>query len=137
MTKVVILGYGGRGRNYGILCKSPSNKKHFEVVAVIDTMDDKLALAKSEMGLADDKLFKSIDDFCAVPKMADYMFICTQDKQHHEHAIKALNCGYNLLLEKPIACTLEDCVDIARVANEKGLKVDVCHVLRFLVIMKK
>ena len=131
MTKVVILGYGGRGRNYGLLCNNIINKKRFEVVAVIDTQPDKLNLAKKEMNLADDKLFNNIDDFCAIPKMAKYMFICTQDKQHHEHAIKALNCGYNLLLEKPIATTLEDCVDIAKVANEKGLKVDVCHVLRY------
>ena len=71
MTKVVILGYGGRGRNYGILCKSPSNKKHFDVVAVIDVSSDKLNLAKKELGLADDKLFKSIDDFCSI-----FNFIC-------------------------------------------------------------
>lgn len=131
MIKVAILGYGGRGRNYALLCKNIANKNNLEVVAVIDTSKDKLALAKSEFGLADDKLFNNIDEFIAVPKMADYLFICTQDKQHHEHSIKALNSGYNLLLEKPIACSIEDCIDIARVANEKGLKVDVCHVLRY------
>ncbi len=131
MTKVVILGYGGRGRNYALLCKNVANKSSFEIVAVIDTSKDKLGLAKKELNLPDEMLFENLDDFCKLPKMADYMFICTQDKQHHEHAIKALNCGYNLLLEKPIATTLEDCVDIAKVANEKGLKVDVCHVLRY------
>lgn len=131
MIKVAILGYGGRGRNYAMLCNNIVNRKSFEIVAVIDVSKDKLSQAKSDLCLSDEQLFVGIDEFCAKPKLADYMFICTQDNEHHEHSIKALNCGYNLLLEKPIACSIEDCVDIARVANEKGLKVDVCHVLRY------
>lgn len=131
MKKVVILGYGGRGRNYAMISKNLVNRKNFEIVAVIDTSADKRNLAKKELGLPDNRLFVNLDDFLKEDKMGDYMFICTQDKEHHEHAIKALNKGYHLLLEKPIACTMEDCLDIARVAEEKGLNVDVCHVLRY------
>mgnify|MGYP000511991396 CR=1 FL=1 len=35
-------------------------------------------------------------------KLADAMFICTQDRQHVRQAIPALEKGYDLLLEKPI-----------------------------------
>lgn len=129
MINVAILGYGGRGRRYAGQCRlHPSALK---VVAVIDVVPEKLELAKKREGLADDKVFSSLDEFLAVPKFADYLFICTQDKSHHEHALKALDAGYNLLLEKPVACSVEDCLDIERKAKEKGLKVDVCHVLRY------
>lgn len=36
MTKIAILGYGGRGRNYALLCKNVANKNYFEIVVVID-----------------------------------------------------------------------------------------------------
>ncbi len=71
ITKIAILGYVGRGRNYALLCKNVANKNYFEIVAVIDVSSDKLNLAKKELGLADDKLFKSIDDFCSI-----FNFIC-------------------------------------------------------------
>jgi len=35
------------------------------------------------------------------------------------------------LLEKPIACNIADCISIRDKASEKGLTVDVCHVLRY------
>lgn len=130
MKKVVILGYGGRGRNYAMVAIH-NYKKEFEIVAVIDISEDKRNLAKRDLGLADNRVYTNLDEFLKEDKMADYMFICTQDKEHHEHAIKALNKGYNLLLEKPIACNMEDCLDIARLAEEKKLNVDVCHVLRY------
>lgn len=45
----------------------------------------------------------------------------------------ALNLGYHLLLEKPAARTVSECADIVRLAEEKGLHVAICHVLRYTV----
>lgn len=129
MKKIAIIGFGGRGKYYSELCANMP--KDFELVAVIDNSIDKRNLVKKNTKLNDNQIFSNIDDFVASPKVADYLFVCTQDKEHFEHSTKALNAGYHLMLEKPIACSLEDCREIARLANEKNLKVDVCHVLRY------
>jgi predicted dehydrogenase len=50
---------------------------------------------------------------------------------HFEPAMKAIELGYHLLLEKPAAPTPEECYKIADAANKKGVHVIVCHVLRF------
>ena len=63
--------------------------------------------------------------------MADMAIIATQDKMHFEPAMMAIEKGYHLLLEKPVAPTPEECVQIAEAANKKGVAVVVCHVLRF------
>lgn len=129
MKKIAILGFGGRGSIYSALCRMM--KKDFEVTSVIDTNPQKLARAKKELKLPQDRLFSSLDDFLNAPKTADWVFVCTQDQQHIEHALKSLEAGYNLLLEKPVACTVEDCLRIESTAKRLGRSVAVCHVLRY------
>lgn len=135
MKKIAVLGYGGRGCNYTNLCKGMKDK--YEITAVIDNSKDKLTQAKKITGLHDNQLFSSLDSFLETPKTADWLFVCTQDKDHKEHSVKALKKGYNLLLEKPIACTPEDCVEIERTAKENNREVAVCHVLRYSVYYDK
>lgn len=135
MKKVAILGYGGRGYHYGRMCKGM--KQDYEVVAVIDCSQEKLELARRTHGFSDDNLYLSIDDFIKKDKAADWVFVCTQDNSHHEHAVKLLNAGYDLLLEKPVACSIDDCVDIERLAKNLDRKVIVCHVLRYSIYYEK
>ncbi|MBQ5617250.1 MAG: Gfo/Idh/MocA family oxidoreductase, partial [Bacteroidaceae bacterium] len=42
-----------------------------------------------------------------------------------------IESGYHVLLEKPIAQTLEECLTIGEAARKKGVLVSVCHVLRY------
>lgn len=134
MYKIAILGYGGRGRLYGLYIKH--HPKEFEVIAVIDNNSDKLKLAAKDLN-GKPLLFDNLDDFLLKGKIADYLFICTQDRDHYEHSIKAMDTGYNLLLEKPIATSMEDCIKIERKAKEKNIKIGVCHVLRYSIYYDK
>ena len=59
------------------------------------------------------------------------------DDMHYGPAMKAISLGYDILLEKPIAQTVEECSDIAKAAHEKGVRVIVCHVLRYTPFYKK
>ena len=59
------------------------------------------------------------------------------DDMHYEPAMKAIDAGYHLLLEKPVAQTVQECVDIALAAKKKGVEVLVCHVLRYTPFYKK
>lgn len=131
MRKIAIIGYGGRGRHYARMSANPIITREFELVAVIDNNSEKLKVAKVEMNLTDAQLFNSVEEFWASPKVADLLFICTQDAEHFDHTMSALELGYNIMLEKPIACSLEHCIAIRDKATEKGLKIDVCHVLRY------
>ena len=48
----------------------------------------------------------------------DCIFVCTPNYLHREHVIAALDAGYHVYSEKPMATTLEDCDAMIAVAAE-------------------
>ena len=123
------IGMGGRGTKYsGIQFEYP---EEMEIVAIADTRRCRLDAANEFLKLPEDRLFDGADSLLAQPKLADVLVIATQDAQHREHALAALEKGYDILLEKPIATTLEDCQEIAVAAEKYGRRVIICHVLRY------
>ena len=129
MKSVIILGFGGRGINYANICKS--RKSNFKVIGVCDISKVKLDLAYSQYNVSKEMLFSHTYELFSRGKIADYIFICTQDKQHYLHTMRALELGYDILLEKPISPDLTECIDIEKRAIELKRKVVICHVLRY------
>lgn len=82
-------------------------------------------------GLPEDRRYVNYDDFFADRVEADMVLVSTPENAHFDPAIKAIDAGYHLLLEKPIAQRLDECREIARRARERGVRVGVCHVLRY------
>ena len=99
MVKVAIIGLGSRGRMFGRLI---FEDKDVELVAVADVVKSSRDTGL-EFGLTEDKLFASADDFFEQGKICDAVFICTQDAQHIDMALKAMELGYDICLEKPAA----------------------------------
>lgn len=64
-------------------------------------------------------------------KFADAVIIATPDQLHAQPCLRALHHGYDVLLEKPIALTEQDCRLILQKAKATGRIVGVCHVLRY------
>ena len=57
-----------------------------------------------------------------VEMISDIAMICTQDKMHYEPALMAIDKGYDILLEKPVAPTPKECFEIGKAATQKGVK---------------
>ncbi len=139
MSKIItasIIGTGARGRlAYGSrLLKFPEQIK---VVAVADIDPIKLNLCGDEHGIPSEMRFNSAEELLKQPKLSDLLFICNQDRDHFHSAIPALERGYDIILEKPISPSLEECKKIAEKAAECGRKVLVCHVLRYTPFYSK
>jgi predicted dehydrogenase len=60
--------------------------------------------------------------------------LATLDNQHTGPALACLERGWHLLLEKPMADTLEDCTAIASAQERTGAVLAVCHTLRHLPV---
>lgn len=137
MKKVsfAILGMGNRGTQYAL--KQLKYPEEMEITAIADTRRVRLDAANKYLNLPENRLYDSAEAILAEDKLADVMIIATQDAQHRDHAIAALHKGYDLLLEKPISNDLAACREIAKVANELGRRVIVCHVLRYTVFYQE
>ncbi len=126
---VIVIGAGSRGKGYtDVMAKFPEK---FSVVGVAEPIDDRRNYIKEKHAVSEDRCFDTWEKILDVPKFADVAIISTMDRMHTEPAIKAMELGYDLLLEKPVAPTPEDCVLIMNKAKELGRKVVVCHVLRY------
>ena len=137
MNKVrfAVLGMGDRGTVYA--SKILSHPEEAEITAIADMRQERLDKVRAYISLPDDRVFHSAEDLLAQPKLADILVIATQDQQHCAHAVAAMEKGYDLLLEKPIAAKLSDVVTIAETAKKLGRRVLVCHVLRYTVFYKE
>ena len=133
---VAIAGCGSRGLDTYAACQARFPEK-MKVVAAADSRPEKLTQMKAMCGLDDAQCYASAEEMLAAGKLADVMFVCTQDRQHYGHAMAALDLGYHLLLEKPFSVTIEDCKAIERKATELNRRVIVCHVLRYTVFYQK
>ena len=127
----VVIGYGCRGGCIGYSKYAIDNPDELEIVAVADPVVDKLESAKKLHHIPEENLFTDWKELAKLPKMADFAIIATQDTMHYEPALAMIEKGYHLLLEKPMAPTALECKAITEAAEKKGVKVVVCHVLRF------
>ena len=125
----VVLGYGARGACYAKYARN--NPEELEIVAVAEALQVRRDTAKKHFGLSDNCIYHTWEDLAAQPKMADFAIIATQDNMHCAPALAMIEKGYHLLLEKPMAPTAQECKAITEAAEKKGVKVVVCHVLRF------
>jgi predicted dehydrogenase len=55
----------------------------------------------------------------------------TMDRTHHASTLALLEAGYDVLLEKPMATTPAECVDLVHAAERRGRILQICHVLRY------
>ncbi len=102
-----------------------------KVVAGADTRPERLDLLHERYGVPSEMCFSSDKELLRQPRLADVMVISTQDRQHMDAALAALDKGYHILLEKPISPDLDECLALQKKAQETGRIVLVCHVLRY------
>ena len=126
----IVIGAGGRGMGYTRIMHNMEDK--FELVGIADPVPERVEYELSQFpDVPEENIYDSWEKILDRPKFADFVIIATQDQMHTAPALKAIELGYDILLEKPIAPTPEECKKIAEAAKEKGVKVLVCHVLRY------
>lgn len=60
----------------------------------------------------------------------DTVFITSPTNKHAEHCLAAAQAKKNILLQKPMALSLEDCDTIIAAVKEHGIKFSMCHQMR-------
>ena len=127
--KVALVGAGNRGQAY---CNyALSNPEELEVVAVVDVNPIILKTACDKYSVGNDFAFSDLDEFLAKKIECDFVINATMDEMHYETALKIINAGYDMLIEKPITPDFNELKEIYQASVKKNVKVLVCHVLRY------
>lgn len=125
----VVLGAGSRGSIYAGYAKE--HPEELQIIAVAEPREDRRNMLADSLGLSEEGRFETWQELLNRPRMADCAFVCTLDDDHTAPALKAMELGYHLLLEKPMSNTEEECRAIVDMANKTGRTLAVCHVLRY------
>lgn len=127
---VAIAGLGSRGKDtYAPFARLFPDR--MKIVAIADIDPERVKEVGTIYDVSEENWFDSAEALLEEPRLADAIFIATQDQQHVKQAVKAMEKGYDILMEKPISPDLSECREIVRRSRELGRKVVVCHVLRY------
>ena len=125
----IVLGAGSRGSAYAEFAKE--YPEQLRIVAVAEPREDRRNILAERMGIPETGRFPDWREILSKPRMADCAIICTLDADHTAPAIRAMEQGYHVLLEKPMSNTEDECRAIVAAAERTGRTLAVCHVLRY------
>lgn len=128
-VKIAAIGAGNRMNAYSEYALL--HPEEMEIVAVVEPNPLRRDGYARRFGITAENCYSSWEDFFETSRRADAVFLCTPDHLHYGPAMRALEKGYDILLEKPIARSWTECADIVVKARETGRMVGVCHVLRY------
>lgn len=126
---VAILGVGARGADaYG--WQFHEQKDRFKIVALCDLRKDRLERFGKKFEVPAEGLFTDENEFFK-EKRADLLLVATQDKDHYGHCLKGFALGYDIMTEKPLTDSRQECEDLLAAQKKAGSNALVCHVLRY------
>ena len=126
----IMIGAGERGyAAYGPYALAHPDEIQFTAVA--EPNDARRTRFAEAHAIPPDRRFRTWEDLIEQGKVADAALVCTMDTLHTGPAVAALEAGYDVLLEKPMAATLTDCVRLVETAERTGQLLQVTYVLRY------
>lgn len=125
MLKAVLVGVGGMG---SVHFNAYKNMKNINLAAVCDVRMDML---KEKTAGMDIKLYSDFNEMIKAEK-PDIVDICTPTYMHKDMSIAAMESGANVLCEKPMALSAEDCKEVIETAKKTGKLFMAAHVVRFM-----
>jgi UDP-N-acetyl-2-amino-2-deoxyglucuronate dehydrogenase len=130
--KYALIGCGRISPNHIEAAKS----NHLEFVGLCD-IDKKMLMDKvSRFELGDVHLYQDYHEMLEKEK-PELVAIATESGKHAAIALDCISAGCNLIIEKPIALSIEDADAIIHRAKEKGVKVCTSHQNRFNKSIRK
>jgi len=121
------IGLAGLGTADRSLLQAVAKTTGFSFVAGADVRQAAREQYRAEFGI---QTFDSVAAMCELKEL-DGVYVATPNPFHAEHAITALERGRHVMVEKPMALTLEDCDRMIAAAEKSRVKLMVAHTRSF------
>ena len=132
MLKIALVGYGYWGPN---VAKNLFNNKKWDFCCICDKKENRLELARSLYANAIDYTmdYNNIIDNDQIDAVA----LAVETSAHYELAKQALLSGKHVYVEKPFTDNVQKAVELKKLAETKGLKIHVDHIMVYHPAVKK
>lgn len=126
--KVGVVGVGHLGYHH---TRNLSTMPSVELAGVVDVNEERAREVAGEFG------GEALTDYRALAPLVDAVSIAVPTSRHFEIAEFFLGCGKHVLLEKPIATTVEEADKLIRLSEERNLTLQIGHSERFNTAVEK
>ncbi|MEA3193857.1 MAG: phthalate 4,5-cis-dihydrodiol dehydrogenase [Betaproteobacteria bacterium] len=116
------LGVVGLGRAFALMAPTLMRDKRVELVGAVDPRPEALDKFKQDFG---GRGFANLE--ALLKSDAEAVYIATPHERHAEQAVAAAAAGKHVLVEKPMALSLEECRAIAAAAKQHDVFLVVGH----------
>ena len=120
-------GIAGLGTAAGMMLPAILGHPHARLTAAADTDAEALDRFRRDFSA---EAFESVEALCECPRV-DIVYIATPTPCHTEHALRAIDRGKHVVVEKPMALTLADADAMIAAADRRGVALVVGHSASF------
>ena len=120
--RVVKLGVIGLGRAFTLMLPTFTADRRVKLCAAVDPRPEARALFTSEFGPA----YETAEQLCADPSV-EAIYVSSPHHMHARHVQTAAKAGKHVLVEKPMAITIEQCDAMIAAARDAGTHLIVGH----------
>ena len=133
--RYALIGCGRIATNH--ITAAINNK--LEIVGICDIMPEKMDFILEKHNLQYDTAIKKYTDYkqLIAENKIELVSIATESGIHAEIALYCIDHGINVIIEKPIAMSMEDAEKIINCSQKKKVKVSACHQNRFNLAIQK
>ena len=124
-VKVMVVGCGNMGSSHA---RAYDKLDEFEIVGIVDANPKAVEAFNASVG----KQYPYFSDFDeALAKASpDAVAICTYPASHEPLAVKAMEAGCHVFVEKPISSTVEGAMRVVECAKKLNKKAVLGYILR-------
>lgn len=110
-----------------------------DLIAVCDVQPEHMETLLAKHNLQDQQGIKRYIDYHKMieENELDLVGIATESGIHAEIALYCIDHGINVIIEKPMAMSMQDAEEIIRRSEEKHVKVSACHQNRFNIAVQE
>lgn len=127
MLKVAVFGVGGWGINHVRVLRT----LYGTLVRDIIVVDVNVERGKYVSKIYGAKFYSSVNNVLAREKDLDAVIISTPTPLHYEHALASINSGKHVLVEKPMAGSIDKAIKLYDYAKDSGLILAVGFIMRY------
>lgn len=117
------LGAAGLGRAFALMAPTLAADSRIALAAGADPRPEARKQFSRDFAAP---AYPTVEELCADPRV-EVVYVATPHQLHAENACLAASRGKHLLVEKPMALTLEECRAMVRSAREAGVHLVVGH----------
>src|ERR1041384_1972565 len=116
-TRRLRLGVAGLGRAFTVMLPTFLADSRVTLVAAADARPEARERFAADFSA---KTYGTVEELCADPAV-EIVYVATPHQHHAAHTVLAAQHGKHVLVEKPMAITLDDCAAMIDAARRAGV----------------